>query len=296
MQMIIHFFMLAVYIFAIALSGLILHELGHLVLGLLLHFRFSYIEIMGLRISANNHKWQIQFQPKINSKICMNPIGIRYIIARTIIYYSGGFLSTGIILLFSLFYRNTLYNLVLEILSFFITIMPLLPYKNSDISYITNLLNKKKRGTILIPFYLYNGYTPQDFPDEWFAFLETESPDPYDMLLYKMKYFKELEAGNDREILKYYNILSDTFIKSKYLADKCEILFFLAMVEKNHMAALFIKDKLEEKIRNGKFTSRTRMLCTINYLTDKQVNCEEKINGTNPGIIKLEENLIHLYF
>lgn len=116
------------------------------------------------------------------------------------------------------------------LLSIFAT---LLPYKKSDSYCVYHLLRKSLRWKIVLPIYVTNGYLPSSIPTSLLECSTQDMREEKNHLLVKMKYYRALELGRKKDAIEYYSFLHSFFLKSKYLADKCEILFYLAVVEQD---------------------------------------------------------------
>lgn len=291
-------FDIVISIFSLLIS-IIIHELGHIIIGKILCFKLIYIEIFGYRIQRN--KKNIIFIKKINAKVNMYPIGVKYIQIRSIVYYLGGILFTICIEFISIiFFSQIKFIVIFEVSLFGVILLSFIPMKGADIDKITKLINKKTQMEIFVYFYLMNGITPKNMPSIWFEFIKERPCDLKNLYLYKILYYRLLEMKGDvREIKYYFNKMSKLLLKTKYIDDKIECLFFYTIIDKKYDIALKIEEKLGDTIYNKTIFNIKRAFLTkakLHGIDDSSIKKDYKIKDSIVGRIILEEFIISNYF
>ena len=250
------------YILVLFLSlvlSIILHELGHLFMGIILGFEFEFIEIFGVNIDCNR---KIKYHKTINAKTSMYLKNCNHIKLKLLMYYSGGILfnilSACIIYVFRGNFGIVSFILI-EIALAIVFLLSIGRYKGSDLCNIYMICSSKYRGLVLIPYYLKCNISPKEIPDDIFLDVNKFDITDRNLFLFKMRYYNYLENGEVEKAKAVFSKMEKNLKLSKYLADKCEILFYYAVIDSNYEFAESIYKALEKYILKGNYSSKERI-------------------------------------
>lgn len=262
--------MLTIFLFLcffslIFFSSIVVHEFGHILIGVLMRFKLVYVEVFGIRIETEHKFGIINNKFSFNAKTVMYPIGIKGIRIRQCLYYLGGIFANVIMALVGmLLINNPLLRIGFLFIELIILLLAIVPYRNSDFYNIGILLNYKKCIPLLMRSYTLNGILPSEMPKEWFAISEKE---PYildNLYMHRIRYYRMLECVDDIHIIKEEFLkMLPLFTKSKYLIDKCEVLFYYVKIDKDIEKAKYLIKILEPYIIRSNLSSKKRLLLAI---------------------------------
>lgn len=278
------------------LCATMLHEVGHIFMGIVLHFKLQYVEVFGIRIELSGKRKKILVNPKINAKTCMYPIGKKYLFIRLILYYLGGIICNClfVVIVWKVIKCNEI-KWAIEAALGISMILAILPFRGTDLDNILILLDKEKRIHILMKFYLMNNISPCNMPTEWFTWISQNKCSMKNIYIQKMWYYRLLEEGtNVQMIKKVFGELRPLLMQTKYLKDKCEVLFYYALIQEDREKAIELQQNLEKMILKSNLSSKKRMLLTMEYLNGggSKIYEYDSCNTEISGISTLEDKII----
>lgn len=203
--------------------AIIIHELGHLIFGLLTGYKFTSFKVLCIKIYKKD-KLRIKFEPglfSIPGQCLMKPTNRNYFM-----YNLGGLIFTYVLSLFSLiiFYVNNNHYLAQLIFGLFVvnTSLGVLNsiYNKDGINDICNIIRCKKNKDflegVLYQLDIYSNlsekekfksnYNPSDDVGNIFS----------NVAIYRFKYFKYYNEKNKDKMEYYYKLLKKSY-KSIYL-------------------------------------------------------------------------------